>query len=94
MLQKITPTHFKLNYQYREYHFTQEQLNHSQPKAPKDTRVKLSRIHSSDKLLGLILALHISFAMSAKKTALFLRLVFGVSISGQSVLNYAEAAAY
>jgi transposase-like protein len=94
MMQKLIPTHFKLNYQYREYHFSQNQLKHSEPKAPKNTRVSLSRIHSSDNLLGLILALHKSFAMSAKKTALLLRLVFGVSISGQTVLNYAEAAAH
>ena len=94
MMQKMIPTHFKLNYQYREYHFTQDQLKHSEPKAPKNTRVTLSRIHSSDNLLGLILALHISFAMSARKTALFLRLVFAVHISGQTVLNYAEAAAH
>lgn len=94
MMQKLTPTHFKLNYQYREYHFTEEDLIHSQPKPPNKSRVNLSKIHSSDNLLGLILAIHISFAMSARKTALFLKLVFGVKISGQTILNYAEAASY
>ena len=94
MMQKLTPTHFKLNYQYREYHFTEEDLIHSQPKPQNKSRVNLSKIHSSDNLLGLILAIHISFAMSARKTALFLRLVFGVKVSGQTILNYAEAASY
>ncbi len=93
-MQKLTPTHFKLNYQYREYHFIEEDLIHSHPKPPNKSRVNLSRIHSSDNLLGLILTMHISFSMSARKTALFLRLVFGVKISGQTVLNYAEAASY
>jgi len=91
MMQKLIPTHFKLTYQYREYHFTQEQLEHSKPK---NSKVNLFRIHSSDNLLGLILTLHISFAMSARKTALFLRMVFNVHISGQTVLNYAQAAAH
>ncbi len=94
MMQKLYPTHFKLNYQYREYHFIEEDLKHSEPKQPNESRVNLSKIHSSDNILGLILTLHISFAMSARKTALFMRLVFGVNISGQTVLNYAEAAAH
>ncbi len=90
-MQILRTVNFKLIYQYREYHFTQEQLKHSKPK---ESKVNLSRIHSSDNLLGLILALHISFAMSAKKTALFLRMVFNITISGQTVLNYAQAAAH
>jgi len=94
MIKKLIPTHFKVNYQYREYHFSEDDLKHSEPKPPGKSRINLSKIHISDNLLGLILTIHISFAMSAKKTALFLRLVFGVKISGQTVLNYAEAASY
>ncbi len=45
-------------------------------------------------MLGLVLAFHISFALSARKTAQVLRRVFGVPLSYQSVLNYAQAAAY
>jgi transposase-like protein len=91
MMQKLTPTHFKLNYQYREYHLAPEQIEHSKPKS---SRVDLFKIHNSDNVLGLVLAFYVSFAMSAKKTALLLRMVFGIQISYQTVLNYAEAAAY
>jgi len=93
MIQKMTPSHFKLNYQYREYHFTEDDLKHSVPKALNDTRVNLSKIHSSNNMLGLILSLHISFAINAKKTALLMNQIFGAKISGQTVRNYAEAAA-
>ncbi|MDZ7288396.1 MAG: DDE-type integrase/transposase/recombinase [candidate division KSB1 bacterium] len=40
-----------------------------------------------------MLTFHISFALAARKTALILRQVFQISISYQTVLNYAEAAA-
>jgi len=40
------------------------------------------------------MAFYVSFANSARKTALILRSVFNVSVSYQTVLNYAEAAAY
>jgi transposase-like protein len=40
------------------------------------------------------LAFHISFALSARKTAQVLRQVFGVPLSYQTVLNYSHAAAY
>lgn len=93
MMQKLTPTHFKLNYQYREYHFSEDDLKHSVPKSISKTRVNLSKIHSSNNMLGLILSLHISFALSARKTALLMNQIFGAKISGQTVLNYAEAAA-
>jgi transposase-like protein len=56
--------------------------------------VDLSRIHRSSDLLGLVLAFHISFALSARKTSQVLRQIFGVPLSYQSVLNYAQAAAY
>ena len=42
----------------------------------------------------LVLAFHISFALSARKTAEVLTQVFGVKISYQTVLNYSQAAAY
>ncbi len=91
MMQKLTPTHFKLNYQYREYHLTEEDLKHSEPEY--DTKVNLSKIYSSSKMLGLILSLHVSFSLSSRKTALFINQMYGEPISGQTVLNYAKAAA-
>lgn len=91
LLQKLRLSQFKLRYQYREYHFRPAQLA---PSAPDRPTVDLTRIHRSSDLLGLVLAFHISFALSARKTAQVLRQVFGVPLSYQSVLNYTQAAAY
>lgn len=83
--------HFKLRYQHREYHYAIEQLEHSAPEKP---RVNLRRIYHSQTTLGLILAFYVSFALSARKTALMLYMVFKIKISYQTILNYAEAAAF
>jgi transposase-like protein len=91
LLQKLRLSQFKLRYQYREYHFRPAQLA---PSAPHRPVVDLTRLHRSSDVLGLVLAFHISFALSARKTACVLRQIFGVPLSYQSVLNYAQAAAY
>ncbi len=91
LLQKLRPTQFKLYYQYRVYHFQPAQLTPATPDRP---TVDLARLHRSSDVLGLVLAFHISFALSARKTAQVLRQIFGVPLSYQSVLNYAQAAAY
>ena len=91
LLQKLRLSQFKLRYQYREYHFRPAQLA---PSAPHRLPVDLTRIHRSSDLLGLVLAFHISFALSARKTTQVLRQIFGVPLSYQSVLNYAQTAAY
>lgn len=80
-----------MHYTYREYHYELSQLDHSAPEKPK---VDLALIHNSQNVLGLILAFHISFAISARKTALILRQIFGVKLSYQTVLNYCESAAH
>jgi hypothetical protein len=41
-------------------------------------------------VLGRVLAFHVSFALSARKTAQVLRQVLGVPLSYKSVLNYAQ----
>jgi putative transposase len=89
-LRKTKSSQFKLRYQYREYHFTEEHLKHSKPDSAK---VDLERIHNSSDILGLVLAFHVSFAITARKTAFILKNVFDISISYQTVLNYAESAA-
>ena len=91
LLHQLLPSQFKLRYQYRAYHFQPAQLA---PSAPDRPTVDLTRLHRSSDVLGLVLAFHISFALSARKTAQVLRQVFGVPLSYQSVLNYAQAAAY
>lgn len=61
---------------------------------PDRPKIDLARIHNSQNILGLILAFHISFAISARKTALMLKQVFNIYLSYQTVLNYCESAAY
>lgn len=90
-LRKNRSSQFKLHYQYREYHFKPEELHHSGPSKP---RVDITKIHASQNVLGLVLAFHVSFGIPARKTAQIMRSIFGVKISYQTVLNYAEAAAY
>jgi transposase-like protein len=90
-LLKKKSSQFKLNYQYREYHFEIAELDHSAPDKP---TVDLTKIHNSENVLGLILAFYVSFAVPARKTAAILRDVFSVKVSYQTVLNYAAAAAF
>ncbi|MCP4461016.1 MAG: DDE-type integrase/transposase/recombinase, partial [Cytophagales bacterium] len=87
-------THFKVNYQYREYHLTSKQIQHSEPVRPNDSVIDIFKIRKSDNVLGLVLAFYISFALSARKAALVLQWVFDISISYQTVLNYVKATAY
>jgi transposase-like protein len=82
---------FKLSYQYREYHYQPQELALSKPQQP---AVDLRAIHNGPHILGLVLTFYVSFALSARKTALVLRSVFTIPISYQTVLNYAAAAAF
>ncbi len=90
-IQKQRNSQFKLCYQYREYHYKPHELVHSAPEKP---LVELTKIHNSENVLGLILAFYVSFAISARKTAALLKAVFNITVSYQTVLNYAAAAAF
>ena len=90
-LAKTRSSQFKLSYQYREYHYQPHELD---PTGPEPQVLNLTRAHNGPNVVGLVLAFYVSFALSARKTALVLRSVFGISISYQSVLNYAAAAAF
>jgi putative transposase len=90
-LRKIKSSQFKLCYIYREYLFQAKDIILPAPLKPV---VDIRKIHNSQNVLGLILSFLISFAMSARKTAYIMRAVFNVSVSHQTVLNYAEAAAF
>jgi transposase-like protein len=82
---------FKLCYQYRQYHYQPHELALPQPQPP---TVDLRAIHKGANILGLVLTFYVSFALSARKTALVLRSVFNIPLSYQTVLNYAAAAAF
>ncbi len=80
-----------MNYQYREYHFEPGELKVAEPYKPK---VNLHKIHHNKHIFALILTLHISYAITARKTAHMLRNIWGIKVSYQTVLNYCEVAAY
>jgi len=82
---------FKINYQYREYHYIIDQLKVAEPHKP---TIDLNRIHNNKNILALILTLHISYAITARKTAHMLRNIWNINVSYQTVLNYAQSAAY
>ena len=90
-LRQQRSSQFKINYQYREYHYCIAELNVAQPHKPK---VNLNRIHNDMNIFALILTLHISYAITARKTAHMLRNIWDIRVSYQTVLNYAQAAAY
>lgn len=92
LLAVLYPSHFKLRYQFREYHFTKDQLKlkHS---APKQTPFNIFNIRNSLHTICVVLTFHISLGISARKTAFILRNVFSVPISYQTVLNYTQIAA-
>jgi len=91
ILQKTKSSQFKLNYTYREYLFQAQEITLPGPLKP---LVNIRKIHNSQNILGLILSFYVSFAISARKTAFILQQVFKINVSYQTVLNYAEAAAY
>jgi len=90
MLFSVKPFEFKLHYIFREYHFSEHQLVHSAP----NSTAPITQIRNSLNTLALILTFHVSFAISARKTAYILREVFKLKLSYQSVLNYCEMTAY
>jgi transposase-like protein len=87
----VKPMQFKLRYHFREFHFSNEQLSLSSPQSPSSS---LTQIHNSLNTFALILTFHISFAISARKTALIMKKVFQIPVSYQTVLNYSQSAAY
>lgn len=90
LLSKIKSSQFKLRYQFREYHFTNEQLTHSAPKEGSS----IFDIRNSLNTFCLALTFHISLGISARKTAFILRDVFSIPCSYQTVLNYTQSASY
>ena len=90
-LAKKRSSQFKLSYQYREYHYQPHEIDLPGPEVP---TVDLRTVHNRPDVVGLVLSFYVSFALSARKTALVLRSVFSVPISYQTVLNYAAAAAF
>lgn len=87
---KRHPFKFKMHYIFRDFKLTLADLE-STPQLP--TIVNLSRIHSSPRVLGLILTYYVNYGLSAEKTAAIMYDVHEVKISGQTVRNYGRSVA-
>jgi hypothetical protein len=81
-LREERSSQFKINYQYREYHYSPADLKVAETAKPK---VDLERIHNNKNIFALILTLHISYAITARKTAHMLRNIWDISVSYQTV---------
>lgn len=84
---KTSSDQYRLRYHYRDFKFNLESLKKLDDNivAP----VNLSKIHFDSKILGLCLTYYVNYGLSSRKTALILKEVHGVSISHQTVINYA-----
>ncbi len=81
----------KLRYTYRAFKFALDDVN--KPQYLTNTTVNLNKVHHSPQVVGLILTLYVNYGLSSRKTAMFLKDVFNIRISHQTVMNYAEATA-
>lgn len=86
---KLFPHKYKVRYIFRKFNFDFKPLSKD---SPINSKVNLSNIRVSPHTLGLILTYNINFGIPARTTAKLLQDVHGLSISHQSVLNYAQAA--
>lgn len=87
---KRSPQDFKVRYIYRQFNFDFKPLSKSSPVLPK---VDISKIYASPHTLCLILTCYVNYGISARKTVCLMKDVHGVSISYQTILNYANSAA-
>ena len=87
--QKYNP-HFKLHYQYREYHISPDDLI---PKRPFSNTVDLRNIHNNYHTLGLVLTFAINLGLSSRVTRDALKGIFDISLSHQTVINYINSSA-
>lgn len=92
LIYSIKPFEFKLHYQYKEFHISEELLRTTKPQHPGDQ--SLLNIRNSLHTFCLVLTFYVSAALSSRKTAWLIRNMFGIHISYQTVLNYSKIAAY
>jgi len=88
----INDSQHKLRYHFRLFNFTLASLkdkNH----LTIQSKVDLDKIHHSKYTLGLVLTYYVNYGLSSRKTAQILKEVHGLSLTHQTVVNYAEAVA-
>jgi len=83
---------YKLRYHFRLFDFSIDDIKKNLPFTIR-TKVDLDKIHHSKYTVGLVLTYYVNYGLSSRKTSRILKEVHGLSISHQTVINYAEAAA-
>ena len=87
---KSNPSAFSLHYSYRKYNITIPELQEDYRNFIKSP-VDLTKIYSSDHIVGLCLTYHVNYSLSYRQTASILADVHGVFISYRTVENYCKA---
>lgn len=82
----------KLKYTYRAFKFDFNQAN-SSDNLKFNTKISLDKAQHSPQTIGTILTLYINYGLSSRKVSMLMKDLFGISISHQTVMNYAEASA-
>jgi hypothetical protein len=90
-LKTVTNTD-KLRYTYRAFKFDFNHVN-NQDKLQFDTKISLDKAHHSPETIGKILTLYINYGLSSRKVSMIMKDLFNISISHQTVMNYAQASA-
>lgn len=85
-----SPTSFSLHYIYRKYRITIPELQSDYREFVKSP-VDISKIYSSDYIVGLCLTYHVNYGLSYRQTASILSDVHEVTISYKTVENYCKA---
>lgn len=88
---KDNPGNFKLHYIYRDFNFTLKNLKSNTPNRPK---VDLARAHNSLHTIGYILTFYVNYGLSSRVVSRIMNDIFNIKVSHQTVINYAQAAAY
>lgn len=88
----INDSQYKLRYHFRLFNFTLASLK-DQNHLSIQSKVDLDKIHHSKYTLGLVLTYYVNYGLSSRKTSQILKEVHGLSLTHQTVVNYAEAVA-
>lgn len=89
---RTVSNHEKLRYTYRAFKFDFNQVN-SSDKLIFNTKISLDKAQHSPHTIGTILTLYINYGLSSRKVSMLMKDLFGIEISHQTVMNYAEASA-
>lgn len=80
---------FRYHYHFREFKFNFDEIKDYSLQL--DSPVNLARIHFDPYTLALVLTYFVNYGMSSRKTAAILFDIHGISISHQTVINYANS---